>query len=66
MNDFEDELQSLQLEGEGEPEVKLPTLEEQKKIVAELKQLEDEGKLTPEVLEYYFSKFNPDNTTPIH
>ncbi len=37
-----------------EPDRPLPTLEEQKEIVLKLKQLEKQGKLTPEVLEEYF------------
>ena len=49
-----------------EPEVKLPSLEEQKAIVAEFKRLEAEGKLTPEVLEKHFGQFNKKNDTPIH
>ncbi|MDW1913376.1 restriction endonuclease subunit S, partial [Vibrio sp. 707] len=49
-----------------EPEVKLPSLEEQKAIAAELKKLEAEGKLTPEILEQYFGKFNQKNSVPVH
>ncbi|MGI3090612.1 restriction endonuclease subunit S [Vibrio diabolicus] len=58
MNDFEKELEQISQEAAQEPEVKLPSLEEQKAIVAELKKLEAEGKLTPEVLEQHFGKFN--------
>ncbi|MGR2769030.1 ATPase [Photobacterium ganghwense] len=40
---------------EKEPELPIPTLEEQKAIVAELKRLEDAGELTPEVLEAFMT-----------
>ncbi|BBL91862.1 chromosome segregation ATPase [Vibrio rotiferianus] len=53
-------------EAAQEPEVKLPSLDEQKQIAAELKKLEAEGKLTPEVLEQYFGKFNQKNSVPVH
>ncbi|MGF1692548.1 ATPase [Photobacterium kagoshimensis] len=33
-----------------EPELPIPSLEEQQAIVAELKRLEDAGELTPEIL----------------
>ncbi|MGR4992020.1 restriction endonuclease subunit S [Vibrio sp. WZ-1] len=66
MNDFEKELEMISQEAAQEPEVKLPSLEEQKQIAAELKQLEAEGKLTPEVLEQYFGKFNQKNSVPVH
>ncbi|TNZ37525.1 restriction endonuclease subunit S, partial [Vibrio parahaemolyticus] len=56
MNDFEKELAQISQEAAEEPEVKLPSLEEQKAIAAELKKLEAEGKLTPEILEQYFGK----------
>ncbi|TOB34307.1 chromosome partitioning protein ParA, partial [Vibrio parahaemolyticus] len=48
MNDFEKELAQISQDAAEEPEVKLPSLEEQKAIAAELKKLEAEGKLTPE------------------
>lgn len=54
MQDFEKELQAMPSD---EPEVALPSMEEQKKIVAELKKLEAEGKLTPEIMEEHFGKF---------
>ncbi|MDF2152693.1 restriction endonuclease subunit S [Vibrio sp. CAU 1672] len=66
MNDFEQELEVISQEVAKEPEVKLPSLEEQKQIVAELKKLEAEGKLTPEVLEKHFGKFNQKNAEPVH
>lgn len=65
MSDFEKELELMSQEMGDEPEVKLPSLEEQKAVVAELKRLEAEGKLTPEVLDEHFGKFNQKNT-PIH
>jgi restriction endonuclease S subunit len=66
MSDFEKELENLNQEIGDEPEVKLPSLEEQKAIVAELKKLEAEGKLTPEILEQHFSQFNQETDRPIH
>ncbi|CAH1556011.1 restriction endonuclease subunit S domain-containing protein [Vibrio rotiferianus] len=66
MNDFEKELEMISQEAAQEPEVKLPSLDEQKQIVAELRKLEAEGKLTPEVLEQYFGKFNQKNSVPVH
>ncbi|ASI93875.1 MULTISPECIES: chromosome partitioning protein ParA [Vibrio] len=66
MNDFEKELEMISQEAAQEPEVKLPSLDEQKQIAAELKKLEAEGKLTPEVLEQYFGKFNQKNSVPVH
>ncbi|EOU2463891.1 restriction endonuclease subunit S [Vibrio navarrensis] len=66
MSDFEQELQAISEQANQEPEVKLPSLEEQQKIAAELKQLEAEGKLTPEVLEHYFGKYAQKGETPIH
>ncbi|GAL02410.1 hypothetical protein JCM19237_5303 [Photobacterium aphoticum] len=38
---------------EKEPELPLPSLEDQKRIVEELKRLEEAGELTPEVLEAF-------------
>ncbi|OBU44111.1 ATPase [Photobacterium damselae] len=38
-----------------EPELPIPTLEEQKKIVAELKRLEESGELTPEILHAFMT-----------
>lgn len=40
---------------EKEPELAIPSIEEQKKIVAELKRLEEAGQLTPELLEEYMT-----------
>ncbi|WP_375748720.1 restriction endonuclease subunit S [Vibrio sp. HN007] len=66
MSDFEKELEQMSQEMGNEPEVKLPSLDEQKEIVAELKRLEAEGKLTPEVMEQYFGKFNQKSDVPVH
>ena len=38
----------------SEPDIPLPSLEEQQRIVAELKAIEAKGELTPEILEQYF------------
>ncbi len=65
MSDFEKELEMMSQEVANEPEEQLPSIEEQKAIAAELKQLEAEGKLTPEILEQYFGKFNK-KSQPIH
>ncbi len=66
MSDFEKELQEMAQGAEDQPEEKLPTIEEQKRIAAELKKLEEAGELTPEVLEEYFGKFYAKTDTPIH
>ncbi|MFB9215745.1 restriction endonuclease subunit S [Vibrio sinaloensis] len=66
MSDFEKELEQMSQEMGDEPEVALPSIDEQKAIAAELKKLEAEGKLTPEVLEQYFGKFYAKTDTPIH
>ncbi|CAM2934892.1 MULTISPECIES: chromosome partitioning protein ParA [Vibrio] len=66
MSDFEKELEQMTQEAGNEAEVSLPSIEEQKAIVAELKRLEAEGKLTPEILEQHFGKFNAKNEAPIH
>ncbi|MDC5720678.1 restriction endonuclease subunit S [Vibrio europaeus] len=66
MSDFEKELEQMSQDMGSEPEVALPSLDEQKSIAAELKKLEAEGKLTPEVLEEYFGKFYTKTDTPIH
>ncbi|MFC5080086.1 hypothetical protein VTH8203_02152 [Vibrio thalassae] len=66
MSDFEKELELMSSQAESESEVALPSIEEQREIAAELKKLEAEGKLTPEVLEKYFGQFNQKSQTPIH
>ncbi|USD67160.1 restriction endonuclease subunit S [Vibrio sp. SCSIO 43136] len=66
MSDFEKELEQMSQQMGEEPEVKLPSLEEQKAVVAKLKQLEAEGKLTPEVLEEHFGQFYAKTETPVH
>lgn len=40
---------------EREADLPLPSMEEQKRIVAELKALEEKGELTPEILAQYFA-----------
>lgn len=40
---------------EQEPELPIPSIDEQKRIVAELKRLEEAGELTPEILEAYIT-----------
>ncbi|MGL5336859.1 MAG: ATPase [Enterovibrio sp.] len=44
----------LQEASSSEPDHPLPTLEEQKEIVAYLKALEAKGELTEEILAHYF------------
>lgn len=66
MSDFEKELADIVDDLGDEPEVSLPSIEEQKAIVEEFKRLEAEGKLTPEVLEAHFGQFNNKKSTPIH
>lgn len=66
MKYFETELEMIAQKVAQEKEVKLPSLEEQKEVVAKLKKLEAEGKLTPEVLEQHFGQFNQTNATPVH
>ncbi|MFC1233737.1 restriction endonuclease subunit S [Vibrio sp. F74] len=66
MSDLEKELENMALEMGTEDETKLPTLEEQKAVVEELKRLEKEGKLTPEVLEKHFGQFNKNSDKLIH
>ncbi|OAN11524.1 ATPase [Photobacterium jeanii] len=44
-----------------EPELPIPSVEEQKAIVAELKRLEEAGELTPEILsEFMTGKRKPE------
>ncbi|KII76049.1 hypothetical protein [Vibrio renipiscarius] len=66
MSDFEKELAQMSQEMGNEPEVALPTMEEQKTIAAELKRLEEAGELTPEVLEQYFGQFYTKSDAPVH
>lgn len=40
---------------EKEPELPIPSIEDQKRIVEELKRLEEAGELTPELLEEYMT-----------
>ncbi|GEA50706.1 hypothetical protein VIN01S_15100 [Vibrio inusitatus NBRC 102082] len=66
MSDFEKDLEAIALEAEDQPEEKLPSIEEQKQIVEELKKLEAAGELTPEILEQHFGKFYAKSDAPIH
>ncbi|SJN59016.1 restriction endonuclease subunit S [Vibrio ruber] len=66
MNDFEQELAALAEQDGAQEEAKLPSLDEQKAIVAKLKELEAKGELTPEVLEEYFGQFAADAGVPVH
>ncbi|KUI98300.1 hypothetical protein [Vibrio sp. MEBiC08052] len=66
MNDFEQELAALAEQDGGQEEAKLPSLDEQKAIVAKLKELEAKGELTPEVLEAYFGQYAADAGVPVH
>jgi len=38
-----------------EPDLAIPSIEEQQRIVVELKRLEDAGELTPEILEAFLT-----------
>lgn len=50
----------LNMEGiEKEPELPVPSLDAQKKIVATLKALEEKGELTPEILEAFMTGTHP-------
>ena len=42
----------------SEPDIPLPSLEEQKRIAAKLKELDEKGELTPEILEAYFGSIS--------
>jgi len=66
MTDYEEELKAISEQVDGEAEQPLPSIEEQKAVVAKLKKLEAEGKLTPEILDEHFGKFNDKNSAPIH
>ncbi|ANS87846.1 hypothetical protein VSVS12_04146 [Vibrio scophthalmi] len=66
MSDFEKELELMSQQMSEEPEVALPSIEEQKSIAAELKRLEEAGELTPEVLEQYFGQFYAKSDAPVH
>ena len=66
MSDFEKELEQMAEQAEQTPEEKLPSLEEQKQVVAKLKEFEEKGELTPEVLEECFGKFFSQSDTPVH
>ncbi|MCE0558224.1 MULTISPECIES: hypothetical protein [unclassified Motilimonas] len=55
MNDFEQELKAM--EEEAVDETPLPSIEEQRAIVAKLKALEEKGELTPEVMAEHFATY---------
>ncbi len=56
MNDFEQELKAM--EDEAANEIPLPSIEEQRAIVAKLKSLEEKGELTPEVMAEFFADYS--------
>lgn len=66
MNSFEEELKQIAEEQAEQEEKKLPSLEEQREIVAKLKALEAAGELTPEVLEAHFGEFYATNSKSVH
>jgi hypothetical protein len=66
MTDFEKELEAMSEQLDEQVEQPLPSIEEQKALVEKFKKLEAEGKLTPEILDEHFSKFNDKNSAPIH
>ncbi len=66
MSDFEKEMAELTQDMQETPEEQLPSLEEQKAVVAKLKELEAKGELTAEVLEKHFGKFYAKTDNPIH
>lgn len=66
MKDIEQTLDAMTAELNEQPEVPLPSLEEQRALVAEFKRLEAAGELTPEVLEQHFAQFFDSADTPIH
>lgn len=43
---------------DSQPEVALPSFEEQQAIVKKLKALEEAGELTPDILAEHFEKYN--------
>ncbi|MBD1573569.1 MAG: restriction endonuclease subunit S [Vibrio hibernica] len=65
-SDFEKELEEMTADLADSPETPFPTMEEQKALVAKFKQLEAEGKLTPEILAEHFSQFDDKKGQPIH
>jgi len=66
MTDIEKELEAMSEQVDEQLEQPLPSIEEQKAVVAKFKKLEAEGKLTPEILEEHFGQFNDKNNAPIH
>jgi restriction endonuclease S subunit len=66
MSDFEKELSNIVEENSDQEEVKLPSLEEQKEIVAKLKALEEAGELTQEIMAEHFEKYFAEADRPVH
>lgn len=66
MSDLDKELAEMMEQEQGKEEVQFPSIDEQKAIVAELKRLEAEGELTPEILEAHFGKFYANTDAPVH
>jgi restriction endonuclease S subunit len=66
MSDFDKELAEMMKQEQEKEEIQLPSIDEQKAIVAELKRLETQGELTPEILEAHFGKFYANTDAPIH
>lgn len=66
MSNIEQDFEQMASQVSDEPEVALPSLEEQQAIVAKLRKLEAEGKLTPEILAEYFQQFSDEQDAPVH
>jgi restriction endonuclease S subunit len=66
MKDLDQQLAEMIEQEQGKEEVNLPSIDEQKAIVAELKRLEANGELTPEILEAHFGQFYATTNAPIH
>ena len=60
MNELEQALSVM--EPESENETPLPSIDEQRAIVAKLKALEEQGKLTPEVMAEYFATYTTETS----
>ncbi|MBU2899150.1 restriction endonuclease subunit S [Vibrio hepatarius] len=66
MSELEKDLEQITHDMADEPEVPLPSLEEQQSVVAELKKLEEAGELTPEILKKYFGRFYSRGGNSVH
>ncbi|EKO3658909.1 restriction endonuclease subunit S [Vibrio metschnikovii] len=66
MNDIEQELENMTAQLSDQPEIPLPSLEEQRALVVEFKRLEAAGELTPEILEQHFGQFFATSDAPVH